>query len=113
MLDKNYKSWSASLNYSFHPPVISTFLEGFSRVIGPQAPLLTLHTMLPTNKLFCALPLPPSTTTYRNTLTLENCQPKLLLRPVPLPPSPLIPTLTSVRNDVTFKSGKGEIRKYV
>jgi hypothetical protein len=97
----------------FHPPVISIFLEVFSWVIVIQAPPLTLHTALPTHKL-CRVPsLPQSTTTCKNTVTLEKCQLKLLLRPVPLPTSHLIPTLTSVRNDVTFKSGTGEIRKYV
>jgi len=65
-----------------------------------------------THKLCRVLSLPPSTTTCKNSVTLEKCQLKLLLRPVPLPTSHLIPTLTSVRNDVTFKSGVREIRKY-
>ena len=68
-------------------------------------------TVLPINKLYGLPSLPPSTTTCKNTVTLEKCHFQLLLRPVPLPPSNLIPTLTSVRNDVTFKPSMGEICK--
>jgi len=106
----NHEHWGKSTSYD--PPVISALLEVFSSGFGTQAPPLTLHTVLPTHKL-CRVPsLPPSTTTCKNTVTPENCQLILLLRPVPLPTSHLIPTLTSVRNDVTFKFGIREIRKY-